>query len=282
MPSRQPKGKKLLLEKLQECLCDAKADYTALHVAVTRKIKALKPAVQDEIWKVLKPRAKDRSPSALTTALFGHIQKWCAQLVTRSGRRIGGEKNEALRGLLGTSFLACIPPTKRPVPIIKVEKISPEVVAEIEDYGTNMLKHFMDAVLQSAHVYPPTTAKMLASFSSACLEDAINTSLCFLSAKFICLYLCDLDDTKLNLVQFVVTRQLKGTCFTILGKDCTRNTTRQKKSAKHILVDLIRTSKELTMKEKDHLQDRLGGIDVWTDLTYPDIHEDFWNQYAGL
>jgi hypothetical protein len=96
------------------------------------------------------------------------------------------------------------------------------------------------------------------------------------------MYLCDLDDTKLNLVQFVVTRQLKGTCFTIMGKDCTRNTTRQKKSAKHIMVDLIRTSKELTMKEKDHLQDRLGGIDPWTDLTYPDIHEDFWNQYAGL
>lgn len=282
MSSRQPRKKELLLEKLQECLCDANADYTTLHKAVTRKMKALKPAVQDEIWKVLKPRAKDRSPSALTTALFEHIQKWCAGIVTRNGRRIGGAKHEALRSLLGTSFLACTPSTKRPASIRKVEKISPEVVAEIEDYGTNLLKHFMEAVLQSAHVYPSTTAKMLASFSSACLEDVTDTSLCFLSAKFICLYLCDLDDTKLNLVQFVATRQLKGVCFGILGKNCNRNTTRQKKSAKYILVDLIRTSKELNMEEKDNLVAQLGGIDFVTDITYPDIHEHFWNQYAGI
>jgi len=280
MPPRR-NTKKELLDKLQECMCEAEVDYKALHKKVTRKMKTLAPAVHEKLWKLLKPTAEEKSPSLLTTALFEYVQSVCATVVARSGRRMDGERHEALRTLLGFSLISCLPPKARPATVKKVAAISPKIMEEIEDYGTNLLRQFMETVLESAHVYPSTIAKMLASFSSLCLEDVSNTSLCLMSAKFICMTMGDVDDTKLNLVQFVVTRQLKLLCSNILGSDF-NHTTRQKKSPKYVLVDLIRTSKELTMKEKDQLVANLGGIDIITDITYQDIHEDVWAKYAGL
>lgn len=272
MPRRNPK--KELLDKLQECMCEAEVDYKALHRKVTRKVKTLAPAVHGKLWKLLQPTAEERSPSLLTTALFEYVQSVCATVVARSGRRMDGKKHEALRTLLGFSLISCLPPKARPATVKKVATIAPKIMEEIEDYGTNLLRQFMATVLESAHVYPSTIAKMLSSFSSLCLEDVSNTSLCLMSAKFICMTMGDVDDTKLNLVQFVVTRQLKLLCSNILGSDF-NHTTRQKKSPKHVLVDLIHTSTELTMKEKDQLVANLGGIDILTEMNYKS--EDYYS-----
>ena len=273
MPPRR-NSKKELLDKLQECMCEAEVDYKALHQKVTRKMKTLAPAVHKKLWKLLQPTAEERSPSLLTTALFEYVQSMCAAAVARSGRRMDGERHEALRTLLGFSMISCLPPKARPATVKKVATIAPKIMEEIEDYGTNLMRQFMATVLESAHVYPSTIAKMLASFSSLCLEDVSNTSLCLMSAKFICMTMGDVDDTKLNLVQFVVTRQLKLLCSNILGSDF-NHTTRQKKSPKHVLVDLIHTSKELTMKEKDQLVANLGGIDILTEMNYKS--EDYYS-----
>lgn len=273
-----------LLRNLTRTVCKTPqgALYTNLETTILAEMKRLDETDRRALWKTLNPRKRKApdviSPTELQHALLSYVKSRCPKL--EKGLRSSPLETDKLQTVLGTTtvFLSKSPKWKQ-----TMQQTAPSSVDAIERTGSMFLQEFMTTVLESAHLFPRTIAKLMAAVSESCLSGPTqkhHEAYCQLASRFLCLIISDLDQGALNMVQYIVVRQLKRFCVVLGSGSRGRRWVRQFPSFKHALVDMIRTSR-LSLKEKDRLVAILGGIGVWTDLTYDDVHHDFLGQLGG-